>query len=122
MYKEKDRDLRSSMEIISISAKYIIASVLLVAIGAVGIVYAVLIYFVYGLLGLSYAVFIGFFLGAAFVLIGVFLTFWGLYWMRKEGSRIRRKYQVGPEEKIRKTKIEKDQKLEKKEASANKEG
>ena len=98
-----ERDIKSSMEIINISSKYIVSSVLMVAMGAVGIVYAVLIWLVYGALGVSYAIFIGFFLGVAFMVIGVFLTFWGLYWMRREGRRLRRKYQIGPSERIKQT-------------------
>jgi hypothetical protein len=99
MPRESEIDLRSSMEIINISSKYIIASVLLVAIGAVSLVYAGLIWLVYGVSGLAIAIFFAFFLGIAFLIIGVFLTFWGVYWIRKEGQRLRKRFKIGPPEK-----------------------
>ncbi|MFW9977952.1 MAG: hypothetical protein ACFFEJ_07745 [Candidatus Thorarchaeota archaeon] len=63
----------------------------MIAIGSVSLVYSLLTYIVYGtdflLIVIIGAVFIGF----AFLLIGAFLTFWGLYWMRSEGKRLRKR-------------------------------
>jgi hypothetical protein len=85
--------LEASAAIISIASKYIIASVILVAIGAVSGVYAILTHLVYGssAFGSNVAVFLGLFLGVALIAIGAFLTIWGLYWMRSEGRRLRKK-------------------------------
>ncbi|MFW9920737.1 MAG: hypothetical protein ACFFED_14125 [Candidatus Thorarchaeota archaeon] len=75
----------------SIASKYIVLSVVMIAIGSVSLVYSLLTYIVYGtdflLIVIIGAVFIGF----AFLLIGAFLTFWGLYWMRSEGKRLRKR-------------------------------
>ncbi len=84
--------LEASSEIISIASKYIIASVLLVAIGAIGLVYSLLTYFVYGSAALPFAIFLGFFIGIGFIAIGIFLNFWGLYWMRTEGRRLKKRF------------------------------
>lgn len=86
--------LEASSEIISIASKYIIASVLLVAVGAIGIVYSLLTYFVYGSFALPFAIFLGFFIGIGFISIGIFLNFWGLYWMRTEGRRLKKRFQT----------------------------
>ncbi|MFW9933480.1 MAG: hypothetical protein ACFFDR_12590 [Candidatus Thorarchaeota archaeon] len=79
------------MDIMSIASKYIVLSVVMIAIGSVSLVYSLLTYIVYGtdflLIVIIGAVFIGF----AFLLIGAFLTFWGLYWMRSEGKRLRKR-------------------------------
>lgn len=87
----REIDLEASAQIISIASKYIIISVLAVAAGAVALVYSVLAYLVYGSYAVSSAVIVGFFIGIAFIVIGVFLTFWGLYWMRSEGKRLKKK-------------------------------
>lgn len=89
----REIDLEASAQIISIASKYIIASVILVAIGAVSGVYAILTYLVYGssAFASNIAVFLGLFLGVALIAIGAFLTVWGLYWMRSEGRRLRKK-------------------------------
>ncbi len=91
----REIDLEASAQIISIASKYIIFSVVLVAIGAVFMVYAVLAYLVYGTYAVSFSIIGGFFIGVAFIVIGVFLTFWGLYWMRSEGKRLRKKFERG---------------------------
>jgi hypothetical protein len=104
MSSESEIELGSSLSIISISAKYIISSVVLVAIGAVSLVYAVLIWLVYGIAGLAVVVFMAFFVGFALLIIGVFLTFWGLFWMRREGKRLRRRFKIGPAQKPEKGK------------------
>lgn len=84
-------DIEASMDIMSIASKYIVLSVVMIAIGSVSLVYSLLTYIVYGtdflLIVIIGAVFIGF----AFLLIGAFLTFWGLYWMRSEGKRLRKR-------------------------------
>ena len=87
----RDVDLEASASIISIASKYIVASVVVVAVGAVSLVYGILAYLVYGTYASSAVIFMGLFLGLALILIGLFLTFWGLYWMRSEGRRLRRK-------------------------------
>jgi hypothetical protein len=87
----REIDLEASAEIISIASRYVIISVVAVAIGAVAVVYAVLAYLVYGSYAVSFAIIGGFFIGLAFIVIGVFLTFWGIYWMRSEGKRLRKK-------------------------------
>jgi len=84
--------LEASSEIIQISAKYIIASVVLVAVGAIGLVYSLLTFFVYGSEALPFAIFLGFFIGIGFIVTGIFLNFWGLYWMRSEGRRLKRRF------------------------------
>jgi hypothetical protein len=82
--------LEASAEIISLAAKYIIASVVAVAIGAVSLVYSILAFAVYGYVAIQFAILAGLFTGVAFITIGIFLTFWGLYWMRSEGKRMKR--------------------------------
>lgn len=84
--------IEASAKIISLASKYIIFSVVAIALGSVSLVYGVLIYLVFPSEGIVYAVFVGFFLGVAFTAIGVFLVFWGLYWMRAEGKRLRARY------------------------------
>ena len=90
----EDMSLQTSAEILSIASKYIVASVIAGAIGAVSLVYSVLIYFVYGAESLPFVIFGAFFIGIAFLAIGTFLVFWGLYWMRSEGKRLRKKFGV----------------------------
>ncbi len=92
MSESKDIDLETSADIISIASKYIVFSVLAVAVGAVGIVYSILAFAIYGKEAASFSIAGGFFVGVAFILIGVFLVFWGLYWMRSEGKRLKKKY------------------------------
>ena len=84
-------DLETSLDIMSIASKYIVLSVIAVAVGSVSIVYSILIYLVYGSEFLADVVFGAFFTGVAFLIIGAFLVVWGLLWMRNEGSRLRRK-------------------------------
>jgi hypothetical protein len=84
--------LEASAEIISLASKYIIVSVIAVAIGAVSLVYSLLAFVVYGYLAIQLAIIGGLFTGVAFIAIGVFLTFWGLYWMRAEGRRMKNKF------------------------------
>ncbi|MEX2720420.1 MAG: hypothetical protein Q6362_003245 [Candidatus Wukongarchaeota archaeon] len=92
MSESKDIDLETSADIIAIAAKYIVFSVLAVAVGAIGIVYSILAFAIYGKEATSFSIAGGFFVGVAFILIGVFLVFWGLYWMRSEGKRLKKKY------------------------------
>lgn len=87
----REVDLEASASIITIASKYIVASVVAVAVGSVSIVYGVLAYLVYGTYAASMAIFMGFFIGLALILIGAFLTLWGLYWMRSEGKRLKEK-------------------------------
>ncbi|MGQ9720441.1 MAG: hypothetical protein ACUVXA_03870 [Candidatus Jordarchaeum sp.] len=87
----KEMDLEASAQIISLASKYIIISVVAVAFGAVSIVYSVLAYWVYGSFVVSFSIILGFFIGLAFIVIGLFLTFWGLVWMRSEGKRLEKK-------------------------------
>jgi hypothetical protein len=84
--------LEASAEIISLAAKYIIVSVVAVAIGAVSLVYSVLAFVVYGYFVIQFSILAGLFIGVAFITIGVFLTFWGLFWMRSEGKRMKTKF------------------------------
>ena len=84
--------LEASAEIISLAAKYIIVSVVAVAIGAVSLVYSVLAFLVYGFFAIQFTVLAGLFIGVAFITIGIFLTFWGLYWMRSEGKRMKKQF------------------------------
>jgi len=92
MSQSRDIDLEASADIITIASKYIIYSVLAVAVGAVSIVYSILAYAIYGKEATSFSIAGGFFVGLAFILIGIFLVFWGLYWMRSEGKRLKKKY------------------------------
>lgn len=89
----REIDLEASAQIISIASKYIIASVVLVAIGAVCGVFSILTYLVYGTSASAsnIAVFLGLFLGLALITIGAFLTVWDLYRMRSEGRRLMKK-------------------------------
>ncbi|MFX1563216.1 MAG: hypothetical protein ACFFDP_07905 [Promethearchaeota archaeon] len=84
--------MEASAEIISLAAKYIIISVIAVAIGAVSLVYSILAYIVYGFIAIQFSILAGLFIGVAFIAIGVFLTLWGLYWMRSEGKRMKKKF------------------------------
>lgn len=81
--------------ILTTASKYMIVSVLAVAIGCVAGVYAILAYLAYGVAAQYFAIVAGLFVGVAFILIGVFLAFWGLYWMRNEGKRLRRMFGEG---------------------------
>lgn len=90
-------NLEASMDIMSIASKYIVLSVIAVTIGSVSIVYSVLIYLVYGFDFYVIVLFGTFFTGIAFLVIGAFLSFWGLLWMRNEGSRLRRKIEEDEE-------------------------
>jgi hypothetical protein len=87
----EDIGIETSMDIMSIASKYIVLSVIAVAVGSVSIVYSLLIFLVYGSEFLGVVVFGAFFTGAAFLVIGAFLAFWGFLWMRNEGSRLRKK-------------------------------
>ncbi|MBS7248636.1 MAG: hypothetical protein QXW47_06550 [Candidatus Jordarchaeales archaeon] len=102
----KEIDLEASTSIIMIASKYIVASVIAVAVGSVSIVYGVLTYIVYGTYASSVAIFMGLFIGLALILIGVFLTFWGLYWMRSEGRRLREKLGKEPQKAKEEKKVE----------------
>lgn len=86
--------METSADILSIASRYIIVSVLVIAIGAVSTVYAILDYLVYGFLYGIFLVFGGFFLGIAFVIIGLFIGVWGLFWMRTEGKRLRKRFEI----------------------------
>ncbi|MFX1299614.1 MAG: hypothetical protein ACFFAL_03170 [Promethearchaeota archaeon] len=88
--------LQASSEIVSLASKYIIISVVAVAFGAVSLVYSVLAFLVYGYAAIQLAVLGGLFIGVAFIAIGVFLTFWGLYWMRSEGKRMKKRFKSPP--------------------------
>jgi len=84
--------LEASAEIVSLASKYIIASVVAVAIGAVSLVYSILAFLVYGFLAIQFIILAGLFIGVAFIAIGIFLTFWGLFWMRSEGNRMKKRF------------------------------
>ncbi len=83
-------EMETSARILSIASRYIIVSVLVIAIGAVSIVYALLIFLVSGAAGLIFEVAAGIFMGLAFAAIGLFIGAWGLFWMRTEGKRLRK--------------------------------
>ncbi len=85
--------METSADILSIASRYIVVSVLVIAIGAVSTVYAILDYLVYGLLHGLFLLLGGFFLGIAFIIIGLFIGAWGLYWMRAEGKRLRKRFE-----------------------------
>ncbi len=85
--------METSADILSIASRYIVVSVLVIAVGAVSTVYAILDYLVYGLLHGLFLVLGGFFLGVAFIIIGLFIGAWGLYWMRTEGKRLRKRFE-----------------------------
>ncbi|MHA3964264.1 MAG: hypothetical protein AM325_012090 [Candidatus Thorarchaeota archaeon SMTZ1-45] len=90
----RDIQMETSADILSIASRYIVVSVLIIAIGAVSTVYAILDYIVYGFLHGIFLVFGGFFLGIAFVIIGLFIGVWGLFWMRTEGKRLRKRFEI----------------------------
>jgi hypothetical protein len=97
----KEMDMEASESIISMASKFMIASVILVAVGAISCIYAALVYLVYGtstipfgsssILVSSIATLFGLIIGAAFIVIGGFLALWGLFWMRSEGKRLKGK-------------------------------
>ncbi|MFW9975094.1 MAG: hypothetical protein ACFFDQ_07520 [Candidatus Thorarchaeota archaeon] len=89
----RDIQMETSADILSIASRYIVVSVLVIAVGAVSTVYAILDYLVYGLLHGLFLVLGGFFLGIAFIIIGLFIGAWGLYWMRTEGKRLRKRFE-----------------------------
>jgi uncharacterized protein (DUF2062 family) len=82
-------DVEASEQIISLSAKYMIVSVLSMAIGTVSLAYSLLLFAVFGFDVASVVVVGAVFIGFAFIVIGVFLNFWGLYWLRNEGRRLK---------------------------------
>jgi len=87
--------LEASMEIIAIASKYIVISVVAIVIGTVGLIFGILTQLVYGKETASRAIFGGYFVGIAFTVIGIFLLFWGLYWMQSEGRRVRKRLEKG---------------------------
>jgi hypothetical protein len=89
----RDIEMETSADILSIASRYIIVSVVIIAIGAISSVYAILDYLIYGLIHGAFLVFGGFFLGIAFVLIGCFIGVWGLFWMKTEGKRLRKRFE-----------------------------
>jgi hypothetical protein len=89
----RDIQMETSADILSIASRYIVVSVLVVAIGAISTIYAVLDYLVYGLEHGAFLIFGGFFLGIAFVIIGLFIGGWGLFWMKTEGKRLRKRFE-----------------------------
>jgi hypothetical protein len=89
----RDIEMETSADILSIASRYIIVSVIIIAIGAISSVYAILDYLIYGMAHGAFLVFGGFFLGIAFVIIGVFIGFWGLFWMKSEGKRLRKRFE-----------------------------
>jgi uncharacterized protein (DUF2062 family) len=82
-------DVEASEQIISLSAKYMIVSVLSMAIGTVSLAYSLLLFAVFGFDVASVVVVGAVFIGFAFIVIGIFLNFWGLYWLRNEGRRLK---------------------------------
>ena len=64
----RDIQMETSADIMSIASRYIVVSVLIIAIGAVYTVYAILDYLVYELLHGIFLVLGGFFLGIAFII------------------------------------------------------
>ncbi|MFW9910098.1 MAG: hypothetical protein ACFFEF_16195 [Candidatus Thorarchaeota archaeon] len=91
--------METSADILSIASRYIVVSVLVIAVGAVSTVYAILDYLVYGLLHGAFLIFGGFFLGIAFMIIGLFIGVWGLFWMKTEGRRLRKRFEKMSEKK-----------------------
>ena len=85
-------DVDASIDIMSFASRYIVLSVVMIAIGSVSLVYSGLTYVVYGEGFLPIIIIGAVFIGIAFLLIGAFLTFWGLYWMKSEGKRLRKRY------------------------------
>lgn len=88
----RDIEMETSADILSIASRYIVVSVVIIAIGAISSVYAILNYLIYGLEFGLFLVLGGFFLGVAFMIIGLFIGLWGLFWMRSEGKRLRRRF------------------------------
>ena len=88
----RDIQMETSADILSIASRYIVVSVLVIAVGAVSTVYAILDYLVYEFLHGLFLIFGGFFLGIAFIIIGLFIGAWGLFWMRTEGKRLRKRF------------------------------
>jgi uncharacterized membrane protein len=88
----RDIEMETSADILSIASRYIVVSVVIIAIGAISSVYAILDYLVYGLQYGAFLVFEGFFLGIAFILVGAFIGVWGLFWMKSEGKRLRKRF------------------------------
>ncbi len=92
----RDIQMETSADIMSIASRYIVVSVLIIAIGAVSTVYAILDYLVYELLHGVFLILGGFFLGIAFIIIGLFIGAWGLFWMKTEGKRLRKRFESHP--------------------------
>ncbi|MFW9925845.1 MAG: hypothetical protein ACFFDM_03645 [Candidatus Thorarchaeota archaeon] len=90
----RDIQMETSADILSIASRYIVISVLVIAIGAVSTVYAILDYFVYELQHGLFLILGGFFMGIAFIIIGLFIGAWGLFWMRTEGKRLRMRFEA----------------------------
>jgi hypothetical protein len=84
-------DVEASEKIISLASKFMVISVLAVAVGMVSMTYVLLLLAVFGLSIASIEVVLGIFIGVAFIVIGFFLNFWGLFWLRNEGKRLRPK-------------------------------
>jgi hypothetical protein len=89
----RDIEMETSADILSIASRYIIVSVVIIAVGAISSVYAILDYLVYGIIHGGFLLFGGFFLGIAFMLIGSFIGVWGLFWMKSEGRRLRKRFE-----------------------------
>lgn len=89
----REVELETSSRILTTASMYMIVSVVAVAIGCVAGVYAILAYFAYS--AVLFSIVAGLFIGVAFTLIGVFLAFWGLWWMRNEGKRLKRMFEQG---------------------------
>jgi hypothetical protein len=93
----REVELETSSRILNTASRYMIVSVVAVAVGCVAGVYAILTYVaVGGNIAAQYAAIVaGLFIGLALVLIGIFLAFWGLYWMRHEGKRLKKMFGEG---------------------------
>jgi len=87
----KKVDEKASEQIISLSAKYMVISVLAMAIGTVSLAYSFLLFVVFHYSLASVIVVGAVFIGLAFIVIGIFLNFWGLYWLRSEGKRLKQR-------------------------------
>ncbi|TFH04437.1 MAG: hypothetical protein E4H14_14720 [Candidatus Thorarchaeota archaeon] len=88
----RDIAMETSADILNIASRYIIVSVVIIAIGAISSVYAILDYLIYGSLHGAFLIFGGLLLGIAFMVIGGFIGLWGLFWMRSEGKRLRKRF------------------------------
>ena len=88
----RDIEMETSADILSIASRYIVISVVIIAIGAISSVYAILDFLIYGMEHGAFLLFGGLFLGIAFMLIGAFIGVWGLFWMRSEGRRLRKRF------------------------------